>query len=101
LLAAKAGATYISPFVGRLDDISHYGMEIVSPILEIFGNYGYDTEVIVASIRHPLHVLDAARMGADVATIPLSVINQLLRHPLTDIGIEKFLKDWEKVPKAK
>lgn len=101
LLAAKAGATYISPFVGRLDDISHYGMEIVSPILEIFGNYGYDTEVIVASIRHPLHVLDAARMGADVATIPLSVINQLLRHPLTDIGIEKFLKDWEKVPKSK
>jgi transaldolase len=101
LLAAKAGATYISPFVGRLDDISHYGMEIVSPILEIFANYGYDTEVIVASIRHPLHVLDAARMGADVATIPLSVINQLLKHPLTDIGIEKFLKDWEKVPKAK
>jgi transaldolase len=101
LLAAKAGATYISPFVGRLDDISHYGMEIVSPILEIFANYGYDTEVIVASIRHPLHVLDAARMGADVATIPLSVINQLLRHPLTDIGIEKFLKDWEKVPKSK
>lgn len=101
LLAAKAGATYISPFVGRLDDISHYGMELVSPILEIFGNYGYDTEVIVASVRHPLHVLDAARMGADVATIPLSVINQLLRHPLTDIGIEKFLKDWEKVPKAK
>lgn len=101
LLAAKAGATYISPFVGRLDDISHYGMEIVSPILEIFGNYGYDTEVIVASIRNPLHALDAARMGADVATIPLSVINQLLRHPLTDIGIERFLKDWEKVPKPK
>lgn len=101
LLAAKAGATYVSPFVGRLDDISHYGMEAVSPILEIFGNYGYDTEVIVASIRNPLHVLDAARMGADVATIPLSVINQLLRHPLTDIGIERFLKDWEKVPKSK
>lgn len=101
LLAAKAGATYISPFVGRLDDISHYGMEIVSPILDIFGNYGYDTEVIVASIRNPLHVLDSARMGADVATIPLSVINQLVRHPLTDIGIERFLKDWEKVPKSK
>ncbi|MBF0293091.1 MAG: fructose-6-phosphate aldolase [Nitrospinae bacterium] len=101
LLAAKAGATYVSPFVGRLDDISHYGMEAVSPILEIFGNYGYDTEVIVASVRNPLHVLDAARMGADVATIPLSVINQLLRHPLTDIGIERFLKDWEKVPKSK
>ncbi len=99
LLAAKAGATYISPFVGRLDDISHYGMEIVSPILDIFGNYGYDTEVIVASVRNPLHVLDAARMGADVATIPLSVINQLLRHPLTDIGMEKFLKDWGKVKK--
>lgn len=101
LLAAKAGATYISPFVGRLDDISHYGMELIPPILDIFNNYGYDTEVIVASIRNPLHVLEAARMGADVSTIPYSVITQLTKHPLTDIGIERFLKDWEKVPKQK
>ncbi|RJQ15039.1 MAG: fructose-6-phosphate aldolase [Nitrospiraceae bacterium] len=99
LLAAKAGATYVSPFVGRLDDITHYGMELVSQILEIYDNYSFNTEVIVASIRNPLHVLDAARIGAHVATIPFSVIEQLSRHPLTDIGIEKFLKDWEKVPK--
>ncbi len=99
LLAAKAGATYVSPFVGRLDDISHYGMEIVNQILEIYDNYNFDTEVIVASIRNPLHVVEAARMGAHIATIPFSVIEQLLKHPLTDIGIEKFLKDWEKVPK--
>lgn len=99
LLAAKAGATYVSPFVGRLDDITHYGMDLVSQILEIYENYDFDTEVIVASIRNPLHVLDAAMMGAHVATIPFSVIDQLSKHPLTDIGIEKFLKDWEKVPK--
>ncbi len=99
LLAAKAGATYISPFVGRLDDISHDGMELISQILEIYNAYGYGTEVIVASIRNPLHVLESARMGADVATIPFNVINQLAKHPLTDIGIERFLKDWEKVPK--
>ncbi|MBI4848312.1 MAG: fructose-6-phosphate aldolase [Nitrospirae bacterium] len=99
LLAAKAGATYVSPFVGRLDDISHYGMDLVSQILEIYDNYGFETEVIVASIRNPLHVLDAARMGAHVATIPFPVIEQLSKHPLTDIGIAKFLKDWEKVPK--
>lgn len=99
LLAAKAGATYVSPFVGRLDDISHYGMEIVNQILEIYDNYNFDTEIIVASIRNPLHVVEAARMGAHVATIPFSVIEQLLKHPLTDIGIAKFLKDWEKVPK--
>ncbi len=99
LLAAKAGATYVSPFVGRLDDISHYGMEIVNQILEIYDNYNFDTEVIVASIRNPLHVVEAAKMGAHVATIPFAVIEQLLKHPLTDIGIEKFLKDWEKVPK--
>ncbi|MBI5195076.1 MAG: fructose-6-phosphate aldolase [Nitrospirae bacterium] len=99
LLAAKAGATYVSPFVGRLDDISHYGMELVSQILEIYDNYDFRTEVIVASIRNPLHVVDAARMGAHIATIPFSVIEQLAKHPLTDIGIEKFLKDWEKVPK--
>ena len=99
LLSAKAGATYVSPFVGRLDDISHYGMEIVNQILEIYDNYNFDTEIIVASIRNPLHVVEAARMGAHVATIPFAVIEQLLKHPLTDIGIEKFLKDWEKVPK--
>lgn len=99
LLAAKAGATYVSPFVGRLDDISHRGMELVEQIIQIFNNYSFDTEVIVASVRSPLHVLDAALIGAHVATIPFSVIEQLAKHPLTDIGIEKFLKDWEKVPK--
>lgn len=98
LLAAKAGATYVSPFVGRLDDISHHGMELISEILDIYENYGYNTEIIVASIRNPLHVVDAARMGAHIATIPYSVITQLIRHPLTDIGLAKFLKDWEKVP---
>ncbi len=98
LLAAKAGATFVSPFVGRLDDISHCGMDLVSQILDIYENYGFETEVIVASIRNPLHVVDAAMMGAHVATIPFKVIEQLSRHPLTDIGIEKFLKDWEKVP---
>ncbi len=101
LLAAKAGATYVSPFVGRLDDISHVGMEIVSNIIEIYENYMFDTEVIVASVRNPLHVVEAAKMGAHVATIPYSVIIQLIKHPLTDIGIQKFLKDWEKVPKKK
>lgn len=99
LLAAKAGATYISPFVGRLDDIGHNGMEMVDQILEILGNYSFEAEVIVASIRNPLHVIDAALMGAGVATIPFKVIQQLSKHPLTDIGIERFLKDWEKVPK--
>ncbi|MBI5740148.1 MAG: fructose-6-phosphate aldolase [Nitrospirae bacterium] len=99
LLAAKAGATFVSPFVGRLDDITHYGMDLVAQILEIYENYEFETEVIVASIRNPIHVLDAARMGAHIATIPFAVIDQLSRHPLTDIGIEKFLKDWEKVPK--
>jgi transaldolase len=99
LLAAKAGAAYVSPFVGRLDDISHYGMDIVEEILDIYENYLFETEVIVASVRNPLHVLDAARMGAHIATIPYSVITQLIKHPLTEIGLEKFLKDWEKVPK--
>ncbi len=99
LLAAKAGATYVSPFVGRLDDISHHGMDIVEEILDIYENYLFETEVIVASVRNPLHVLDAARMGAHIATIPYSVITQLIKHPLTEIGLEKFLKDWEKVPK--
>ena len=99
LMAAKAGATYVSPFVGRLDDISHDGMELVEQILDIYGNYGFSTEVIVASVRHPLHVLDSARMGAHIATIPFKVLEQLSKHPLTDIGIDRFLKDWEKVPR--
>ncbi|MEW6585774.1 MAG: fructose-6-phosphate aldolase [Nitrospirota bacterium] len=99
LLAAKAGASYVSPFVGRLDDISHTGMELVRDIIQIYENYLFETEVIVASIRNPLHVVEAAKIGAHIATIPYSVIIQLTRHPLTDIGIEKFLKDWEKVPK--
>jgi len=97
LLAAKAGASYVSPFVGRLDDISHLGMELIEKILSIYDNYGFETQVIVASIRNPLHVLDAAMMGAHVATIPFNVLRQLIRHPLTDIGIERFLADWEKV----
>jgi len=99
LLAAKAGATYVSPFVGRLDDISHSGMNLVGEIIDIYGNYMFHTEIIVASVRNPLHVVEAAKMGAHIATIPYSVIIQLIKHPLTDIGIEKFLKDWEKVPK--
>jgi transaldolase len=99
LLAAKAGATYVSPFVGRLDDISHTGMDLVRDIIGIYENYLFETEVIVASIRNPLHVVEAARIGAHIATIPYSVIIHLTRHPLTDIGLEKFLKDWEKVPK--
>lgn len=100
LLAAKAGATYVSPFVGRLDDVSFDGMELISQVLEIYGNYGFDTKVLVASVRNPLHVLTAARLGAHVATCPLSVIEALAKHPLTDIGLKKFLADWEKVPKA-
>jgi len=99
LMAAKAGAAYVSPFVGRLDDVSHCGMEMVEQILTIYGNYGFETEVIVASVRHPLHVLEAALMGADIATIPFKVIAQLARHPLTDRGIEAFLEDWKKVPR--
>ncbi len=101
LLAAKAGASYVSPFVGRLDDISHTGMDIVADIQTIYENYIFDTEIIVASIRNPLHVVEAARIGADVATIPYSVISQLIKHPLTDIGLEKFLQDWERVKTAK
>ena len=99
LLAAKVGAAYVSPFVGRLDDISHYGMDLVTQIITIFDNYGFDTEVIVASVRNPLHVVDAALAGAHIATIPFSVIDQLVKHPLTDIGIEKFLADWKKLEK--
>jgi transaldolase len=101
LLAAKAGAGFVSPFVGRLDDISHIGMELVSEIVEIYENYLFETEIIVASVRNPLHVVEAARMGAHIATIPYAVIRQLIRHPLTDVGLEKFLKDWEKVPVKK
>ncbi|GAB4407602.1 MAG: fructose-6-phosphate aldolase [Thermodesulfovibrionales bacterium] len=101
ILAAKAGATYVSPFVGRLDDISHTGMNLISEMIGIFDNYMFNTEVIVASIRNPLHVIEAAKIGAHIATIPYSVITQLIRHPLTDIGIERFLKDWEKVPGKK
>jgi transaldolase len=98
LMAAKAGARYVSPFVGRLDDIAHDGMDLVEQILTIFDNYEYETEVIVASVRHPRHVLDAALMGADIATIPFKVIAQLAQHPLTDKGIKMFLEDWKKVP---
>jgi len=100
LLAAKAGAAFISPFVGRLDDISHVGMDLVRDIRSIYKNYGIKTEIIVASVRNPLHVLEAALMGADIATVPYKVINLLVKHPLTDMGIERFLKDWEKVPKV-
>ncbi len=96
LLAAKAGATYISPFVGRLDDISTNGMELISQIIQIYRNYNFDTQVLVASIRHPLHVVEAALMGADVCTIPFNVIDKLFNHPLTDIGLDKFLSDWNK-----
>jgi transaldolase len=99
LLAAKAGSRYVSPFIGRLDDIGQEGMELVEQILTIYDNYGFETEVIVASIRHPVHVVRAALAGADIATIPYSVIEKLVRHPLTDIGLEKFLKDWGKVRK--
>ena len=96
LLAAKAGATYISPFVGRLDDISHDGMELISQIVQIYKNYSYQTQVLVASIRHPLHLVEAALMSADVCTMPFSVIDKLFNHPLTDVGLEKFLSDWKK-----
>jgi len=95
LLAAKAGATYVSPFVGRLDDISLQGMDLVSDIMTIYRNYGYRTEVIVASVRSPMHVMDAAMIGADIATVPLKVIAQLAKHPLTDKGMQQFLADWE------
>ena len=99
LLAAKAGGSYISPFVGRIDDISTVGIDLVRDIRTIYDNYGYKTEIIVASIRSPNHVVDAALIGADVATIPFKVLMQLAKHPLTDIGVERFLADWEKVPK--
>jgi len=97
LLAAKAGAAYISPFVGRLDDLSHEGMEVVGQIRTILNNYAFEAELLVASVRHPLHVLESALMGADICTMPFKVINQLAKHPLTDSGLEKFLEDWKKV----
>ncbi len=100
LLAAKAGAGYVSPFVGRLDDISHKGMGIVREIVQIFRNYAFPTQVLVASIRNPLHVIEAAKMGAHVATMPWPVLAQLFKHPLTDIGLERFLADWEKLDKG-
>jgi len=100
LLAAKDGAYLISPFVGRLDDISHNGMDLISQIIEIYDNYGYETQILVASVRHPLHVVEAARMGADVCTMPFKVIDQLVKHPLTDIGLQNFLKDWDKLNKS-
>jgi transaldolase len=99
LLAAKAGATFVSPFVGRLDDIATPGMEMVADIVRIFSNYDYPTEVLAASLRHPMHVLEAARMGAHVGTMPVAVFHQLLKHPLTDLGLERFLADWEKAKK--
>ncbi len=96
LLAAKAGASFISPFIGRLDDISTEGMELIEQIVTIYGNYGFDTEVLVASVRHPMHVVEAALIGADIVTMPFKVIDQLIKHPLTDIGLERFLADWKK-----
>lgn len=98
LLAAKAGATYISPFVGRLDDISEDGMALIADIVQIYKNYGFKTQVLVASVRNPVHILKAAKLGADVATVPFNVLDQLFNHPLTDRGNEQFLKDWAKVP---
>jgi transaldolase len=100
LLAAKAGAAYVSPFIGRLDDISQRGMECIEQIVTIFENYGIDSEIIVASVRHPFHVLEGALAGADIATIPYGVLMQLIKHPLTDVGLKKFLEDWEKVRKS-
>lgn len=99
VLAAKAGAYLVSPFVGRLDDISHEGMELISKIIQIYQNYGFKTQVLVASVRHPLHFVEAALMGADVCTMPFKVIEALVKHPLTDIGLEKFLDDWKKLNK--
>jgi transaldolase len=100
LLAAKAGATFVSPFVGRLDDIAQSGMELIDQIMTIYQNYGFASEVIVASVRHPIHVIEAALTGAHIATIPFKVIGQLAKHPLTDIGMEKFLRDWQKRTQA-
>ncbi|MHA1247245.1 MAG: fructose-6-phosphate aldolase [Candidatus Thorarchaeota archaeon] len=100
LLAAKAGATFVSPFIGRLDDVGHYGMQLVSDIVEIYNNYDFETEVIVASVRHPVHVYEAALIGADIVTMPPAVLDKMVNHPLTDVGIKRFLADWEKVRKV-
>ncbi len=99
LMSAKAGSTFVSPFLGRLDDIGQDGMHLITEIREIFDNYSFKTEILAASIRHPLHVIDAARIGADIATMPFKVMEQLIKHPLTDIGLANFLKDWEKIKK--
>ena len=99
LLAAKAGAAYISPFIGRLDDLSQDGMELIQQIISIYGNYDFDTEVLVASVRHPVHVVQAAMLGADISTLPFKVITQLAKHPMTDIGLQKFLEDAKKIPR--
>lgn len=99
LLAAKTGADYVSPFIGRLDDIAHAGMDLIRDIKQIFSNYNFKTQIIVASVRNPLHVVDAAKIGADIATIPFVVIEQLIKHPLTDIGLQRFLEDYKKIPK--
>ena len=99
LVAAKSGAYFISPFIGRLDDISHSGMDLIRQIVTIYRNYQYETQVLVASVRHPLHVVEAAMIGADICTIPFKVIEQLIKHPLTDIGLQKFLEDWNKSQK--
>jgi transaldolase len=101
LLAAKVGAAYVSPFIGRLDDIATEGMNLIEEIVEIFQNYGFTTEVLVASVRHPVHVVQAARLGADICTCPPAVVESMFKHPLTDIGLERFLKDWEKAQAAK
>jgi len=99
LLAAKAGADYVSPFIGRLDDISQVGMDLICDIKRIYSNYSFKTQIIVASVRNPLHVVDAAKIGADIATVPFAVIEQLIKHPLTDIGIQRFIEDYKKIPK--
>jgi len=100
ILAAKAGATYVSPFIGRLDDAGHEGMQIIRDIVQIFRNYKFDTKVLVASVRHPLHVVEAAKIGADIVTMPPDVLEKMLKHPLTDKGLSTFLDDWEKVKKV-
>ncbi|GAW93791.1 fructose-6-phosphate aldolase [Calderihabitans maritimus] len=97
LLAARAGATYVSPFIGRLDDVGHDGLQVIADTVQIFAQHGIDTEIIAASIRHPMHVTEAAKLGADIATVPYKVLMQMIKHPLTDVGIERFLADWEKV----
>jgi transaldolase len=101
LLAAKVGATYVSPFIGRLDDISTEGMDLIEEIVDIYDNYEFATEVLVASVRHPMHVVQAARLGADICTCPAAVVEAMFRHPLTDLGIERFLKDWQKAQAAR